>query len=633
MRTSILFRMLVGLSLVLGGSVARAATLASDLPSPQPAGTTITFTIGGANEATELYRLSVGSANEPEPIGVVYDYSRNNVLEWTVIDPGTYRVVGATLNTKTGQESVVEQVFTLRPAVSPPPTTSAVVLPTRNPLVALYVAPPCQPPALTRVHFFAPSVGIEQTTSPKQCAPNKPLHFYVAGMRENTSYQMQHQILSPHGAVRDQAPLITFTTERARIAISPNTATIPSDPQASAVEPVIWNSPFIGLTGVGNAQATDLDGHLIWYLDEPAWLLRPSHEGTFWLVKRDPVTGIQDNLLAKVDLLGNVVKQTSVEALNHQLQRLGYVDRITNVHHDVRDLPNGDIAFISTVERLVTDVQGPGQVSVIGDMILVTNRNFELQWIWNGWDHLDPARLATLGETCTPGAAGCPPFFLADITNDWMHANAVAYTPDGNLILSVRNQDWILKINYANGVGDGRILWRLGLHGDFTLVGDDEDDWFSHLHDPSFVSDNRIVLFDNSNRRCASATPPTDCQSRGQVWEIDENAMTAELVFNQDLGEYAPALGSSQRLLNGNYWFNSGMLGTLADPRTTIQESDPSTSTRLQSDLGVFQYRSYRLSDLYTAPWSWGPHRRIQPEGRPKRPDRPYPRARSIPSR
>ncbi len=35
----------------------------------------------------------------------------------------------------------------------------------------------------------------------------------------------------------------------------------------------------------------------------------------------------------------------------------------------------------------------------------------------------------------------------------------------------MRNQSWILKIDYANGTGTGNVLWKLGQDGDFTLPG------------------------------------------------------------------------------------------------------------------------------------------------------------------
>ncbi|MTW19483.1 aryl-sulfate sulfotransferase [Allochromatium palmeri] len=607
MRYAIRFTIFMALGGLLDLSVAGAATLIADPPSPQPAGTTITFTIDGDGAANALYRLSVGSALGPDQPEVVYDGSRDNVLEWTRIDPGVYRVVATVLNTETGEEQVAEQRFNIEPAV-PPLTPWAVALPTSNPLVALYVAPPCPPPARMRVRFEAPGDGQDWTTSPKRCEPGVPLHFQVAGMREQTRYRMWHEILGPGEAVIVRSDPLDFTTGTALITISEARITPADTAWDGTPEPLIWNSTLIGNPTLGldpYIHATDLAGRLVWYLDTPTWAVRPSHGGTLWVIRPDPLSGIRDTVLAKVDLLGQVIKQTRVEALNRQLAQLGYADRINDIHHDVRDLPNGQIAFISTVERLVTDVQGPGTVSVLGDMILVVDQNFVIQWVWNGWDHLDPTRLATLDEVCLIGMAGCPPFHLAEQSNDWMHANSLAYTPDGNLILSVRHQDWIVKVQYADGAGDGRVLWRLGPEGDFALIGGESDDWFSHTHDASFISENRLLVYDNSNQRCTAETPSPDCQSRGQVWEIDEQAMTAELVFNRDLGEFAFAVGSAQRLLSGDYWFNSGMLGSFAAPRATLLEAGPDGVMRRQIELDMLHYRSYRLRDLYSVPPAW----------------------------
>ena len=43
---------------------------------------------------------------------------------------------------------------------------------------------------------------------------------------------------------------------------------------------------------------------------------------------------------------------------------------------------------------------------------------------------------------------------------DWTHTNAVIYSKDdGNLIISIRHQNWLVKIDYNNGAGAGDILW------------------------------------------------------------------------------------------------------------------------------------------------------------------------------
>ena len=83
----------------------------------------------------------------------------------------------------------------------------------------------------------------------------------------------------------------------------------------------------------------------------------------------------------------------------------------------------------------MTDVQGPGPVDVLGDMIIVFDPDLQVLWTWDTFDHLDTARLATAGETCTRAGGGCPPFYLADKANDWTHGNAIQLTADGNLRL------------------------------------------------------------------------------------------------------------------------------------------------------------------------------------------------------
>src|ERR1051326_1136452 len=124
---------------------------------------------------------------------------------------------------------------------------------------------------------------------------------------------------------------------------------------------------------------------------------------------------------------------------------------------------------------------------------------------------------------------------------------------------SFRNQDWLIKVAYDSGEGAGDILWRLGIDGDFKLSSTDQTQWFTHQHDPRYepASANRLMVLDNGNLR--RETVPNG-NTRGQVWELDEQAKTATLVVNDDLGRYSLAVGSTERLSNGNYWFDAGFL-------------------------------------------------------------------------
>ena len=105
-------------------------------------------------------------------------------------------------------------------------------------------------------------------------------------------------------------------------------------------------------------------------------------------------------------------------------------------------------------------------------MVLVLDPDFQVKWAWDAFDHMDVRRGPVLGEVTQPGSpepTGVVPLLPAV---DWLHVNSVALSPaDGNLILSVRHQDWVIKIDYRNGAGDGHVVWRLGQGGDFTLTG------------------------------------------------------------------------------------------------------------------------------------------------------------------
>ncbi len=230
--------------------------------------------------------------------------------------------------------------------------------------------------------------------------------------------------------------------------------------------------------------------------------------------------------------------------------------------------------------------------------IIVLDKNFQVSWVWDSFDHLDVNRGPILGEILQPGGAdqltASTPVLPAV---DWLHINAVSWSPeDGNLVLSLRNQDWVIKIDYENGYGDGHVIWRLGQGGDFTVNSTDPNPWFSGQHDAHYIDDSTIILFDDGNAHRAS-DPTAD--SRGQVWKVDEQTMTATLVVNVDLGNYSGALGSAQRLSNGDYSFDSGFQGTAPHQIGQSIEVRPDGSIAYVLQVKGTEYRSFRMQTLY----------------------------------
>src|SRR5262249_10222412 len=144
--------------------------------------------------------------------------------------------------------------------------------------------------------------------------------------------------------------------------------------------------------------------------------------------------------------------------------------------------------------------------------------------------------------------------------------------------------------------GDGAALWRLGQDGYFTVNSTHPSPWFSHQHNVHYIDDSTLILFDNGNTRRAS--DPT-AHSRGQVWKLDEQTMTATLLLNVDLGNYSMALGAAQRLSNGNYVFTSGFQGTAPNLFGQSIEVRPAGSKAYVLQPNRMLDRSFRIQTLY----------------------------------
>jgi hypothetical protein len=224
-------------------------------------------------------------------------------------------------------------------------------------------------------------------------------------------------------------------------------------------------------------------------------------------------------------------------------------------------------------------------------MLIVLDEGLQVVWTWDAFDHLDVNRGPVLGELCA--GAPCP---LPGAV-DWLHENAVSWSPkDGNLLISVRHQDWVIKIDYEDGTGDGHVIWRLGQGGDFAVNSFDPSPWFSHQHYPHYLDESTLVLFDNGNTRQAG---DPNAHSRGQVWKLDEDAMTATLEFNVDLGNYSGELGTAERMSNGNYVFDSGSQAAPSGQFGQSIEVLPAGTKTYVEEVAARDYRSFRMSSLY----------------------------------
>jgi arylsulfate sulfotransferase len=272
---------------------------------------------------------------------------------------------------------------------------------------------------------------------------------------------------------------------------------------------------------------------------------------------------------------------------------------LTFFSHEGFQMPNGDIVTLITDERVAD--QGHGPVDVLGDAVVVFDSYFHLKWFWDAFDYLDVKRVAPNNPICPPAGAGCPPFYnrqsngqYYQSANDWTHANSVTYDArDGNLLVSLRHQSWVIKIAYQNGSGDGRVLWRLGPGGDFHIAnGGSSSEWFSFQHDAGFQPNGLLALFDNNNLA-------TGADSRGQAWQLDGANLEATPVVNINLGVRSTALGSAALLNNGNYTFGAGFVNAVYAQNFEVTPAG-SVVFKEQTDQVVYGY--FRQFSMYSLP-------------------------------
>ncbi len=445
------------------------------------------------------------------------------------------------------------------------------------------------------------------------------MNFYIAGMLQSTTYNMNYVVenSAKPPITQNVSSAQQFTTGVIDPSLAFPALRVLQTPQSNiSMDQQVLLSDYLSPPGGPYyfPTATDLQGRTIWYYPQlgvaaqgTTYTLRPipHSQGHMFVVVNDPTSNPSKwQILREIDLAGNTVKEISVSAVNEQLSAQGKVG-IIDFDHDVIRLANGHTLVIGSQEEIFpTGTQGSNTpIDILGDAIIDLDENLQVTWSWSGYDHLSIGRAAVLGETCSATVPGCPTLTLAGTANDWLHCNALDYLPaTGDILLSSRHQDWVFKIHYANGTGDGRVLWRLGLDGDFTIpntnVTDDPYPWFSHQHNVHLDAATGVFdAFDNGNTRIANAGGVG--HSRGYVMKIDETKMTATPTMLADLGVYSIAVGSAQRLDNGNYHFEAGFVPTPFVQSYAIEVlPEGNIVYNIEGLLQV--YRSYRMRSLYS---------------------------------
>ncbi len=453
-----------------------------------------------------------------------------------------------------------------------------------NPLVAQYSVT-VSGDATVSVQFGADTNYGNQTSAQSSPSGGGTVIVLVAGMKANTQYHMRAVVSSSSGEIDDSDH--TFQTGAIPAKYVP----------AFQVTTGAGQQPSAGIrlvSGLGETFALDSAGNILWYYvanttQQPFYLTKLMPSGHM-LVLVDYFAPI-DSTLQEIDLAGNVVRELTQTQLAQNLTNAGYNIKLVSIDHDVLILPNGNWVFICSDNRTLGDGS-----QVQGNAIVEVDQNSNVVWVWDAFDHLDINRRPM----------GWP---------DWTHANSLFYIPDdGSLLLSLRHQYWVLKIDFNSGSGAGDVLWKLGYQGDFTLQNSTSPaDWFYAQHDANIVSSNltgnfQLAVWDNGNNRvlddngdtCNPTTNIPPCYSTAAIFNVDEDNKTASRHWSYQT-PFSYWGGSTQLLANGNVLFDETAPSDLnggARSIETTQDANPPIIWKMET-VNTPMYRVILMPSLY----------------------------------
>jgi arylsulfate sulfotransferase len=564
----------------------------------QPAGFQVSPSVALLEVGQTVQFIAVGdTASLINPVWKVNGVVGGSVAVGTITSSGIYiapsvasteRIAITTTNLVSGATSAPGVVSFFSPQHFAPGS----VTPSNNPQVALYSI--AAPVGATVQIQFGTSTGYGLTTWAQPASTSTDsTGVLVAGMRANTTYHMAATLHLAGGQQLTDGDRV-FTTGDLPADVIPSIA-IHQAAEAGAAPGIDLMDLFTAPNNQLVALATDLAGNVIWYYKmEPGELpfpIKPLPNGHM-LVVAFPSSTTGSNEVREIDLAGNIIYRLSATDINAGLTMFGAPFQAATLHHDILKLPNGHLIILASDIRTIA-----GQ-SVIGDAVVDWNpQTRKPEWIWSTFDHI-PLTHA--------------PYGIAD----WTHSNALVYSADdGNLILSMRNQNWIVKIKYQDGAGDGSILWRLGPGGDFILPnGQAPIEWNYGQHYPTIVSPNSAGIFDlmffnNGNGRMVDAdndvcgtTGFLPCYSSIPVFELNEIGNTARVLRETNLApHYSICCGDALALSNGNIEYDVAF-DVNTPNQSFIQEVTEEQSPHLVWQMNVtgqLMYRGFRIPSLY----------------------------------
>lgn len=286
----------------------------------------------------------------------------------------------------------------------------------------------------------------------------------------------------------------------------------------------IWFASTGGNTPAGNANRVN-DFRVQTYKDQPVL--------TYWQGRQ--VLGTGEGVVRIVDKTYKTIK--TINAGN------GYKFDF----HEARITPQGTFLGIvyNPINKDLSSVGGPKRGRLIDSV--VQEIDIETGLVLFEW-HSEGT--IPLGESYEEVKKSPKSIF------DYVHANSVSLSNDGNILVSGREVWSGYKLNRATG----ELMAKIGgKDSDYKMLGKAQ---YAYQHDIQQLPDGTLSIFDNE------AAPQVRDQSRGLLLTLDDEKKTASVKqeFKHQPGKLtAGTQGSLQSLENGNFFMQWGSQGYISE--------------------------------------------------------------------
>ena len=254
------------------------------------------------------------------------------------------------------------------------------------------------------------------------------------------------------------------------------------------------------------------------------------------------------NVLSETDYLGRIYRRYR---FSDKLGKSSLEQYITAVHHDALELPNHNLLVtISGGDKYAEDV--------IAEIDYKTGKTVKVI----DFKKLLPSSMyRNYNSTTTKGGK-----------IDWLHMNSLYYDQKtGNLLVSARNQDITMSINYKTGKinwiysGKKKSSWPKKYRSKL-LTPTKGTKITGGQHDLTLLSDKngklKVLLYDNNIDVTNGNAKTSGKYSQAVQYTIDTKKKTIKQTwsYGKSLGKdnFTRVIGSAQRLSNGNTLIDFG---------------------------------------------------------------------------